>query len=102
MTRLVYRSAALADLDAIYDVIEPDSPRRALSFVDAIRSRCRTLCDHTHLGPARDDLGIGIRVYPIRGRVIVAYRVEANTVQITRVFYGGQDYETILRNEDVG
>ena len=33
MTRLVYRSAALADLDAIYDVIEPDSPRRALSFV---------------------------------------------------------------------
>jgi hypothetical protein len=26
MTKLVYRSAALADIDATYDVIEPGSP----------------------------------------------------------------------------
>ena len=40
MLSLVYRHAALADLDAIYAYIEPDNPRRA-SFrtfgIDAVR-----------------------------------------------------------------
>ena len=36
MARLVYRPAALADLDAIYDFIEPDNPDRALGFVDPL------------------------------------------------------------------
>ncbi|RJF86773.1 type II toxin-antitoxin system RelE/ParE family toxin [Oleomonas cavernae] len=100
MRRLVYRSAALGDLDGIYDLIEPDNPRRALSFVQDIRQRCRTLCTHPHLGPARNDLSAGIRTYPMFGRVVVAYRVTEEAIVITRVFYGGQDYETLLRHED--
>jgi toxin ParE1/3/4 len=59
MPRLTYRPAALADLDSIYDFIEPENPRRALSFVDDIRTRCRTLCTYPQLGINRDDLGDG-------------------------------------------
>jgi toxin ParE1/3/4 len=99
MIRLFYRPAALSDLDAIYDAIEPDSPRRALNFVNEIRERCRGLCEHPKLGPARDDLAAGIRIYPMRGRVVVAYRAGAEAVQIVRVFYGGQDFEAILRGD---
>jgi len=73
--KLIYRPAALADLDAIYDFIEPDNPRRALSFVQDIRAHCRILCGHPHLGRARDDLGADIRTHPMRGRVVAAYRV---------------------------
>lgn len=99
MPRLVYRPAALSDLDAIYDAIEPDSASRAFDYVQDIRRRCRTLCDHPQLGPAREDLGTGIRVFPMRGRVVVAYRVRVDVIEITRVFYGGQDYEAIFRDE---
>lgn len=97
MLRLAYRPAALADLDAIYDFIEPENPIRALSFVKDIRTRCQTLCTHPQLGPARNDLGQDIRIYPMLGRIIVAYRITQDTIDIVRVFSGGQDYESILR-----
>ncbi len=100
MLRLVYRPAALADLDSIYDFIEPENPRRALSFVQDIRTRCRVLCTYPQFGVARYDLGRGIHIYPMRGRVVVAYRIALDAIEVTRVFYGGQDYEAILRDED--
>jgi toxin ParE1/3/4 len=102
MLSLVYRHAALADLDAIYDYIEPDNPRRAASFVEDIRDRCRALCAHPKLGRVRDDLGAGIRVLPMLGRIIVAYRVTYTAILVTRVFSGGQDYEAILRHDADG
>lgn len=97
--RLVYRPAARDDLDAIYDFIEPDSPARALSFVQEIRASCRHLLAHPQLGPARDDLGTGIRLYPLRGRVVVAYRAFADRIEVVRVFYGGQDYAALMRDD---
>ncbi len=99
---VVYRPAALSDLDAIFDYIEPDSPRRAASFVQDIRDRCRRLCDFPRIGPARDDLGEGIRLYSMFGRVVVAYRIGETAIEITRVFYGAQDYEAIMGGNDDG
>lgn len=98
--RLVYRPAARDDLDAIYDFIEPDSRTRALNFMQDILERCRYLLAHPQLGPAREDLGEGIRLYPLRGRVVVAYRAFADRIEIVRVFYGGQDYAALLRDSD--
>jgi toxin ParE1/3/4 len=100
MRRLVYRPAALDDLDAIFELIEPDSLVRARHFVDDIWAGCRKLSEYPQLGPARGDLGAGIRVLALRGRVVVAYRVRAEVIEVVRVFYGGQDYEAILQNED--
>jgi len=34
------------------------------------------------------------------GRVIIAYRITTSAILIARVFYGGQDYEAILRSDD--
>ena len=100
MLKLLYRHAALADLDAIYAYIEPENPRRAASFVQDIRGRCRPLCTHPELGPARDHLSPGIRILPMLGRIIVAYRIMPSAILITRVFSGGQDYEALLRHDD--
>lgn len=98
--RLVYRPSALSDLDFIYDAIEPDNPRRAASYVDDIRSRCRTLCDHPLLGPARDDIKRGLRIYPMFGRVVVCYRVEVDVIVVMRVLYGGRDYVAVIASSD--
>ena len=35
----------------------------------------------------------------MRGRVVVAYRIGTDAMEIIRVSYGGQDYETILRDD---
>ena len=101
MLSLTYRHAALADLDAIYAYIEPDGPLRAASFVKDIRDRCRALlCAHPQIGRARDDLSPGLRILPMLGRIVVAYRVTPSAILVTRVFSGGQDYEAILRRDD--
>ncbi len=97
MIRLVYRPAALADLNDIEDYIAAYGRSRAASFTDSIRARCRVLCDFPELGPARPDIAAGVRILPIERKVAIAYRLTAETVVNTRVFYGGQDFTTILR-----
>jgi toxin ParE1/3/4 len=95
MLQLVYRPASLDDLDAIFDFIGGDSPSRAMTFVEDIRARCRTLCALPELGPSRPDIGVDIRIFPMRSRVVIAYRVRADVIEITRIFYGGQDYDAL-------
>jgi toxin ParE1/3/4 len=97
---LRYRPAAIADLDAIFAFIAADSPDRALGYIDDIRAHCRRLGSHPELGVARDDLATGIRVLPIRRRLVIAYRVADDAVVIMRVFSSGQDYEVIMRGSD--
>jgi toxin ParE1/3/4 len=93
---IVYRPAALSDLDTIYDYLALEDPRRAIAFIDEIRERCRVLRDYPELGPARENLAPGIRIYPMPHRVIVAYRITEATIEVTRVFSGGQDYESLI------
>lgn len=102
MNKLTYRPLALDDLDAIYDIVGSDYPQRGYDFVETVRARCRKyLPDTPELGPARDDLGEGIRIYPITAkRVVVAYRIGQGEIIIVRVFYGGADYEAILLDMD--
>lgn len=102
MRKLTYRPLALEDLDAIFEITGSDYPERGFDFVQAIRARCqRYLIDNPELGPARTDLGDGIRIYPIKAqRAIIAYRITASEIVIIRVFYGGTDYEAILIDMD--
>jgi toxin ParE1/3/4 len=100
MFELVYRPSALADLDAIFDAIEPDSPRRAASFVADIRARCRSLCEHPMLGPSRGEIRPGLRILPMLGRVVVCYRISGSTIVIGRILYGGRDFDAVIKEDD--
>jgi len=33
-------------------------------------------------------------------RIVVAYRIVDGGIVVTRVFYGGRDYEALLRDDD--
>lgn len=67
--------------------------------VDAIRGFIRSLGALPHRGTLRDDLRPGLRIAPFKKRTAVAFVVDdvARTVTVLRVFYGGQDYEAVLR-----
>ena len=47
-------------------------------------------------GTQRDDIRPGLRVTNYKGRAVIALTVDADRVSILGVFYGGQDYETVL------
>ena len=50
----------------------------------------------------RPDLRPGLRVIPYGRSVVIAYQVAGDTIEILRIFYGGQDYETIMMSDEKG
>jgi toxin ParE1/3/4 len=81
----------------VFDLIAADAPARAFAFVEAIRERCGALKAHPQLGPARDELGAGVRILPMFRRVVVADPISENHVEILRIFYGGRDHAALMR-----
>jgi plasmid stabilization system protein ParE len=98
--RVVFAPEADAQLTALYRYIEIQaSPSIAKRFTDAILSRCEDLADMPFQGTPRDDIRPGMRTLAYKRRVLIAYDVEDEIVTIIAVFYGGQDFESLLRED---
>ena len=100
--KLVYRPRANEDLEGIYRFIAQDSPTRAFGFIEKIQLRCDLLREYPEQGRARPDLKPGLRVIPYGRSVVITYRVTGDTIEVLRIFYGGQDYETIMSGDGEG
>ena len=99
--RVVFRREALAQLDELYDfVAAAGSPAAAVDLVDAIVALCEDLAPFPLRGIARDDIRPGLRTIGFRRRAVVAFVVRDDAVVVLGVFYGGRDYEPVLRSED--
>jgi len=98
--RVEEKPGVLGDYIAITQHIETWTGERLLAdrTVDRIRAFIRTLGRVPHRGVARDDLRPGLRIVPFGRRTAVAIEIddERRVVTVLRVFYGGQDYETLL------
>ena len=103
MTRkkdLVFSPEAEAQLVQLYDYIAAKaSPAIAETYTNAIVERCERLGDTPLAGVVRDDIRRGLRTTFFRRRVVIAYSVGAKTVTVLAIFYGGQDYESLLCEE---
>jgi toxin ParE1/3/4 len=64
-------------------------------------SYCERLSNFPHRGTARDDIRPGLRITNYKGRTVIAFGVddESLRVSILGVYYGGQDYEGALELE---
>jgi toxin ParE1/3/4 len=51
-------------------------------------------------GAQRDDIFPGLRVAGFERRINIAFIVTADAVIIEGVFYGGRDYESVLRDRE--
>lgn len=75
------------------------SPDIADRFTEGVILQCESMCTFPLRGTPRDDIRPGVRITHYRKRVTIAYTVEDGLVTILDVFYGGQDYEAILRDD---
>jgi toxin ParE1/3/4 len=76
------------------------SPLAASDLVDAIVTFCEDLAPFPLRGTARDDIRPGLRTIGFRRRAVVAFVVGDDAVVVLGVFYGGRDYEPVLRSDD--
>ncbi|TPJ39439.1 type II toxin-antitoxin system RelE/ParE family toxin [Mesorhizobium sp. B2-5-13] len=94
-----YREDARNDLADIFKHIAEASgnPDVALKFVLRIEARCRSIGDAARGGRSRDDIVPGLRTVAFEHSAIIAYVVDNDLVRIVNIFYGGRDYETLMR-----
>lgn len=91
-----FTNEAEGDLEQIADYIAEHNPRRALSFIRELRSRCEDLANNLNsfaLVPRYEPLGIRRRVH---GNYLIFYRVELTKVVVVHILHGASDYGTIL------
>ena len=97
---VVFTPEAEAQLVELYGYISAEaSPEIALRFTDGIVAYCESLSTFPHRGNRREDIRPGLRVTSYRRRVAIAFHVSKDTVNIIGIFYGGQDYESLLDTE---
>ena len=95
---VVFTPEAESQLAELYSYIaQAASPDVAQRYLEAIVTYCESLQSFPHRGSQRDDIRPGLRVTNYKGRCVVAFAVTDNLVSVIGVFYGGQDYETVLR-----
>lgn len=102
MTReVVFSPEAQTDLLQLYDTIAGlGGPATALAYTERIAAYCQSFATFPERGTRRDDLRPGLRVTGLERRVAIAFHVEAETVTIDRILYGGRDLAAALGNSD--
>jgi addiction module RelE/StbE family toxin len=94
-----FTDEAKVDLRQIGDFIAKDNPRRALSFLDELEQKCRSIATSPKafpLAPRYERYGVRRRVH---GNYLIFYRVENDDVVIVHVLHGATDYAAILFDE---
>ncbi|MFG6447451.1 type II toxin-antitoxin system RelE/ParE family toxin [Roseateles sp. BYS180W] len=99
--QVVFSPEALDQMAELYRYIaQAASPDVAAQYAEAIVSYCESLCTFPLRGTPRNDVRPGLRITHYKKRAVIAFDVDAGVVSIIGVFYGGQDYEAVLRDDD--
>lgn len=98
---LLFAPEAEAQLIALFRYIAREAtPDIADGYVGAIVARCEKLADFPERGTPREDIRPGLRTLSFRRRVTIAYAVDGTSVTILGIFYGGQDFATLMAGEE--
>jgi toxin ParE1/3/4 len=95
-----YGESARNDLAEIFKhIVEAGGNAEvALKFVLRIEDRCQSIGNAPRGGRPRDDIAPGLRTVPFERSAVIAYVVTDHLVRIVNIFYGGRDFETLMRD----
>jgi toxin ParE1/3/4 len=98
---VLWDDSAHADIQAVFDYVAEASQNfhTAFKFVTRIEARCDKIGNVPHIGTARDDILPGLRMVPFERSAVILYKIESNHIRITNIFYGGRDYEALMRTK---
>jgi toxin ParE1/3/4 len=98
--RVVFAPEAEAQLLDLYRYIAiAVSPEIVTRYTDAIVEHCEVLAQFPMRGTPRDDFGKGLRITKYKKRAVIAFSVDDDLVSILGVYYGGQNYESVLDDD---
>ena len=98
--RIVFTPEARDQLDHLHSYIASAADAEiAMRVADGILDHIATLSELPGRGTSRDDLRPGMRTLAWRRRVTIAFVVEESDVVVLGIFYGGRDFETLLRED---
>jgi hypothetical protein len=80
-------------------IARASSPKTAEQYTKEIVFFCQSLRAFPLRTQARDDIRPGMRITNYEKRVTIVLSVKADLVSILGIYYAGQDYETILRDD---
>jgi toxin ParE1/3/4 len=97
MGRVLKTPEAELDLIDIWLHISEDSVRAADAVWARFEEKFALLSDHPLIGPAREELGAGLRSFPV-DNYLVFYRplVEGDGVALLRVIHGARDLRRLF------
>ena len=98
--RIIFSPEADEQLVGLYNYIaDAASPEIAKRYTDSIVKYCENLHTFPIRGIQRDDVRPGLRITNFKKRVVIAFTVDqgARLVSILGLFYGGQDFKTVLQ-----
>ncbi|MDY0147218.1 MAG: type II toxin-antitoxin system RelE/ParE family toxin [Halothiobacillus sp.] len=97
--RVVFSPEAREQLSTLFHYIaEAATPDIAARYTEAIVSYCESLCTLPLRGTQRDDVRPGLRITNYKKRAVIAFSVNDELISILGIFYGGQDYASILQD----
>ena len=95
--RVIFSPEALEQLVELFQYIaHAGSPDIADGYTEAIVKHCEGLAIFPLRGTKRDDVRPGLRITNYKKRTIIAFEMDDKSVTVMGIFYGGQDYESIL------
>lgn len=98
--RIVFTPEARDQLNDLHDYIAMAADTEiAARFTHGIIDHIAALSEFPERGAPRGDLRPGLRTVAWRRRVTIAFMVEESDVVVIGIFYGGRDFETLLRED---
>jgi plasmid stabilization system protein ParE len=95
--QVIFSPESQEQIANLYRYIEAaGSPQTALDYTEALVGFCEGMAVFPERGTPRDDIRPGLRTTNYRGSAIIAYVILGDVVQILGIYYGGQDYESLL------
>jgi toxin ParE1/3/4 len=97
--RVVFTPYSEQQLQELYtDIMTKAGPATAIGYIERVTDYCLGLDTFPRRGRLRDDIRPGLRILGFERRITIAYAIEGDVVLIHGIFYGGQDFEEVLRD----
>jgi toxin ParE1/3/4 len=88
--------ASLADLREIAHWIAQDNPRRAVTFSQELRAKCRTLATFAKRYPIVRSGKSGTIHKRTVGHYLIFYRIDEGAVEVLRIIHGSRDWASLF------